>query len=225
MREIIGTFIGSARNLADASRDSPPVTDDRPIQEYSVGSLLNAARRDVPPSASLLDLSQIPAWCPRCFVEGTPVPLVDGIDTYLALLDQFYSAPAVDAAPALFGTRTIDGSAYLGAILPESAGVHNVLGIALMNRGQLNQATAEFREALRVDPDSAAGHWHLGQALASRAQDGAIEHLRRSVELGPDNGAARNDLATALLEAGHYDDCVLKPVRSSNPKPVIDHQV
>jgi Flp pilus assembly protein TadD len=206
VREIIGTFIGSARNLADASRDSPPVTDDRPIQEYSVGSLLNAARRDVPPSASLLDLSQIPVWCPHCFVEGTPVPLVEGIDTYLTLLDQFYSAPAVDAAPAPFGSRTIDGSAYLGAILPDSAGVHTVLGIALMNRRQPDQAAAEFREALRLDPDSADAHWRLGQALVSRAQGGGIEHLRRSVELGPDNAAAQRDLATALLQAGQYDE-------------------
>jgi Flp pilus assembly protein TadD len=216
VQEIVGTFIGSARNLADASRESPSVTDDRPIQEYSVGSLLNAAGRDVPPSASLLDLSQIPAWCPRCFVEGTPVPLVDGIATYLTLLDQFYSAPAVAAAPALFGTRTIDGSAYLGAILPESAGVHNILGIALMNRGQVDQAAGEFREALRVDPDSADAHWHLGQALASRGQDGAIEHLRRSVELGPDNPAAQRDLATALLRAGQYDD-VLDHLRKAVP--------
>jgi len=208
VREIVGTFIGSARNLADASRDSPPVTDDRPIQEYSVGSLLNAARRDVPQSASLLDLSQIPAWCPRCFVEGRPVPLVDGIDTYLTLLDEFYSAPDVEAGPGRFGTRTIDGSAYLGAILPESAGVHTVLGIARMNRGQLDQAIPEFQEALRVDPNSAAAHWHLGQALATRAQDGAIDHLRRSVELGPDNAAAQRDLVTALLRAGQYDEAV-----------------
>jgi len=162
----------------------------------------------VPQSASLLDLSQIPAWCPRCFVEGRPVPLVDGIDTYLTLLDEFYSAPDVDAGPGRFGTRTIDGSAYLGAILPESAGVHTVLGIARMNRGQLDQAIPEFQEALRVDPNSAAAHWHLGQALATRAQDGAIDHLRRSVELGPDNAAAQRDLATALLRAGQYDEAV-----------------
>jgi Flp pilus assembly protein TadD len=208
VREIIGTFIGSARNLADASRDSAPVTDDRSIQEYSVRSLLNSDRREVPASASLLDLSQIPAWCPRCFVDGNPVPLVEGIDTYLALLDQFYTAPAVAAAERPYGARTIDGSAYLGAILPESAAVHNLLGIAMMNRGLSDRATVEFREAVRIDPDSAAAHWHLGNVLASRAEDGAVDHLRRSVELGPENSMARHDLATALLEAGRYDEAM-----------------
>ena len=40
-REIVGAFVGSAQTLADATRDSVPVTDDRPIQEYGVQSLLN----------------------------------------------------------------------------------------------------------------------------------------------------------------------------------------
>ena len=208
VREIVGTFIGSARSLDDASRDSVPVTDDRPIQEYSVRSLVNAGRRVVRPSASLLDLSQISTWCPRCFVDGKPVPLVDGIDTYLALLDQFYSAPVGDRAPAPYGTRVLEGSAYLGAIVPESADVHDILGVAMTDRGQVDRAMTEFREALRIDPDSAAAHWHLGKALGSRAQEGALDHLRRSVELRPDNSAARHDLATTLLAIGYYDEAM-----------------
>ncbi|HEV8317134.1 MAG TPA: tetratricopeptide repeat protein [Vicinamibacterales bacterium] len=208
VREIVGTFMGSAQNLVDASRESPPVTDDRPMQEYSVRSLLNTGRRSEPPPASLLDLSQIPAWCPRCFVNGKPVPLVEGIDTDLALLHQFYTAPAADAADRPYGTRTINGSAYLGAILPESADVHTILGMGMMNRGQRDGAIAAFRDALRIDPASAAAHWHLGRALASSGQDGAIDHLRRAVELEPRNSEARHDLATALLEAGRYDEAI-----------------
>src|SRR5262249_52352071 len=41
VREIVGMFVGSARTLASATRDARPVTDDRPIQEYGVKSLLN----------------------------------------------------------------------------------------------------------------------------------------------------------------------------------------
>ena len=208
VREIVGTFIGSAKSLVDASRHSVPVTDDRPIQEYSVRSLVNAGRHVVTPSESLIDLSQIPTWCPRCFVDGKPVPLVAGIDTYLALLDQFYSAPAGDRLPAPYGARVVEGSAYLGAVVPESADVHDILGVAMTDRGQLDRAMAEFREALRIDPDSAAAHWHLGNALASRAEDGALDHLRRSVELRADNSSARHDLATALLRAGQYDEAM-----------------
>jgi spermidine synthase len=223
VREIVSTFFGSSRTLADASRESPSVTDDRPLQEYSVRSLLNIGRRNEPLPASLLDLSQIPAWCPRCFVDGKPVPAVEGLDTDLALLHQFYTAPAADPASPPYGTRTINGSAYLGAILPESADVHIILGIGLMNRGQLDGAIAAFREAVRLDPASATGHWQLGKALASNRQDGAIDHLRRAVELGPGNSEARHDLATALFEAGHDDEAMhhFRAALSSNPNPAV----
>jgi Flp pilus assembly protein TadD len=93
-------------------------------------------------------------------------------------------------------TRSIAGSTYLGALLPESADVHNLLGVSLASSGDLDQAIVEFREALRLAPDSAATHWHLGAALASRGALGeAVVHLRRSVELDPTNELARRDLS------------------------------
>lgn len=209
VREIAGMFIGSSQSLADATRNTSPVTDDRPIQEYSVRSLLHTGRSAATTaSASLIDLSQIPAWCPRCFVDGKPVALVEGIDTYLTLLDQFYQAGPGGAPAPAYGSRLVDGSAYLGAILPDSSEVHRILGISMMNRGQTEQAIAEFREAVRIGPDSASAHWQLGKALAARSEAGAVEHLRRSVELGPDNTAARYDLAVSLLEAGDSDEAL-----------------
>jgi tetratricopeptide (TPR) repeat protein len=209
VREIVGTFVGSARNLADASRDSAPVTDDRPILEYSVRSWLNTGRHVVPASASLLDLTQIPTWCPRCFVDGKPVPLVEGIDTYLTLLDQFYTAAAVDAIPRPYGTRVIDGSAYLGAILPESTDVHQILGIALMKRGQVDRATAEFREALRVDPDSATAHWHLGKALLDAGHyEEALKHFPAALPSMPNAAVEFNSLGVGLVSRGKLADAV-----------------
>lgn len=205
VREIVGTFVSSAQTLAEASRHSTAVTDDHPIQEYSVRSLLNFGDR---PPASMVDVTQVAAWCPTCFVEGRPVPLVDGLDTYLALLDLTYKAspgkgprarPAADDRP-----RVIAGSAYLGAIIPESADLHNVLGTALAARGNVEEAITEFRAALRLEPDSATAHRNLGAALASPEE--ALDHLRRSVQLDPNNGQARYDLATALLETREYED-------------------
>jgi Flp pilus assembly protein TadD len=63
----------------------------------------------------------------------------------------------------------------------------------------MDDAIAEFREALRLGPDSAPTHWHLGAALAYRgAREEAVEHLRRSVQLDPSNPAARHDLDAVL---------------------------
>ena len=209
VREIVGTFIGSSQNLTDATRNAAVVTDDRPIQEYSVRSLLNIGRSSqMTDTPSLLDLTQIPAWCPRCFVDGKPVALVEGIDIYLTLLDQFYTGMVREPPAAPFGSRTINGSAYLGSVLSDSAVVHSILGIDALNHGSVDHGLVELQEALRIDPNLASAHWHLGRALAPRARTDAIQHLRRAVELAPDNMAARYDLAVALLEAGHDDEAL-----------------
>jgi len=198
-REIVGMFLGSAEKLADASRDAVPVTDDRPVQEYGVRSLLNLGA-SVP--AAVVDLTHVAAWCPSCFDNGVNVRSVEGLDLYLALLDRAYTETPQEGARARKAAdegRIFAGSAYLGAVVPEVADVHNHLGIALASKGQLDAAIGEFREALRLEPDSAQTHWHLGAALADRgALDEAAGHLRRSVQLDPTNEDARHDLEALL---------------------------
>jgi spermidine synthase len=196
LREIVGTFVGSRLTLAEATRTVMPVTDDRPMQEYGVRSMLNFFK-GVP--TSIVDLRDVAAWCPKCFKDGAPSPAVAGLDTYLDLMTLAYAASPDDIAQAkqLFdaGGRTIGGSAYLGEIVPESADVHNVLGIALASRGLLPEAILEFRHALALDPNAAATHWHLGVALASTGSgDEGLIHLRRAAALDPTNAAVLNDL-------------------------------
>jgi tetratricopeptide (TPR) repeat protein len=200
VREIVGTFVGSAQKLADATRETPPVTDNRPLQEYSVSSLLNFGEA-VP--GTVVDLGQVAAWCPKCFVDQKPVPLVEGLDTYQALLGLAYGASAADVSRARSlaerRDRMIFGSAYLGAIVPETAEVHNLLGIELAAKGRIDEGIAEFRQAMRLEPDSAQTHWHLGAALAYRGvRDEALEQLRRAVQLDPNNPQARHDLEVVL---------------------------
>jgi Flp pilus assembly protein TadD len=92
--------------------------------------------------------------------------------------------------------------------LSDSAVVHSILGIDALNHGSVDHGLVELQEALRIDPNLASAHWHLGRALAPRAKTDAMQHLRRAVELAPDNMAARYDLAVALLEAGHDDEAL-----------------
>src|SRR5439155_5147889 len=95
VREIVGTFVGSAQRLAEATRDAAPVSDDRPIQEYGVRSLLHLG--DAVP-ASVVDLTQVTQWCPRCLIGNTPAPSAEGLDAYLALLRRAYRASPVEVA-------------------------------------------------------------------------------------------------------------------------------
>lgn len=208
VREIVGTFVGSARRLAEATRATVPVSDDRPTQEYAPRAMGAEA---VP--GTVVDLSEVAAWCPSCFIDGRPAPLAAGLDTYLGLLDRAYLASRADAiharALAEREGRLIEGSAYLGSIVPESVDVHDYLGIAHAVDGRLDDAIAQFRQSLKLDPASARTHWHLGAALASRGANGdAIEHLRLSVALDPDNPQARRDLASLLIDTRELDAAV-----------------
>jgi spermidine synthase len=198
-REIVGMFVGSSRTLTGATREAVAVTDDRPVQEFGVRSLLNLGE-SVP--GSVVDLSRVAEWCPTCFDNGMPVRVVEGLDLYLALLGRAYGASPAEGArirAAADNGRRVAGSAYLGTVVPETSEVHNDLGIAYAARGLLEPAIAEFRRALELDPDSAQTHWHLGSALAERgALDEAELHLRVSVQRDPTNVDARHDLESVV---------------------------
>jgi spermidine synthase len=217
VHEVVGSFVGSAQTLADATREVEPVTDDRPVQEYGVRSLLNVSR--VVPGA-VVDLGRIAEWCPRCVSDGgSPVPSVRGLDTYLALVGLAYSgSPSAVAEARRLAERegrVVAGSAYLGMIVPESAGMYNVLGVASATDGRLDEAITAFSTALALEPDNARAHWHLGAAFASQnRRDEALEHLQRSVQLDPENGSAQHDLGVILALAGRWDDAARHLERS-----------
>ena len=200
VREIAGAFIGSADRLEDATADTDPVTDDWPLMEHSVFSVLNPGE-DVP--AAIVDLSQLSDWCPRCFAGGAPVPAVAGLDLYMRLVDLAYRASPAEGVRLAEATndtspaRLIAGSAYLGAIVPEDAELYNTLGVERAARGEMSDAIDAFRKALQLDPNSAPSHWHLGAALAQTgARQEAIGHLQRSLDIDPTNRYARDDLDT-----------------------------
>jgi predicted membrane-bound spermidine synthase len=208
VHELVGTFVGSARTLENATRGLAPVTDDRPLQEYDVRSLLNFSR--VVPG-SVVDLAAIPDWCPRCFVNGGPAPLVSDLDTYMALLDVAYRAAPGDVAQArALAERTgrrVLGSGYLGTVVPETPDLYNVIGIGLAGDGRLADAVTQFSRALALDPNHAGTHWHLGVAFASmdrRAE--ALQHLQRSVALDPGDSRVHHDLGLMLAFEGRLDE-------------------
>jgi spermidine synthase len=206
--EIVGSFVGSARTLSEATRGVAPVLDDRPLQEYGVRSMLNFGH-GVPESVA--DLRSVGEWCPACFVNGQPAPATSQLTLYLDLLALAYAATPAQVAEARrlweSGDRRIAGSTYLGAIVPETADTYAVLGLADAQRGDLTSAIADFRHAIQLNPNDAPVHWHLGAALAAQeANDEALMHLSRSVELDPNNPRALNDLGLMLAIQGRFDE-------------------
>ena len=125
-------------------------------------SLLNLG--DAVP-ASVVDLTQVASWCPACFVGGRVVPAAEGLDTYLALLGRAYSASPSEMAHVRQLSdrqpRTIAGSAYLGAVVPDSAELHNTLGITFAEMPNPSEMVMWRRAAWLVSAAAFAAHiWY-----------------------------------------------------------------
>ncbi len=92
----------------------------------------------------------------------------------------------------------------------ENAVAHLNLGAALLNRGQLDEATRHLAEAVRIHPASAEGHGALGEALGRQGRtDEAIEHLRTALRLEPRLGRTHNSLGKALADRGELDQALV----------------
>jgi tetratricopeptide (TPR) repeat protein len=206
-RDIIGTFVGSAETLRQASADAPPVTDDRPVQEYGVMSALAAAVTGVP--ASLFDVRAVTAWCPACFQGGSPASSVEDLDLYLDMLSESYEAPQTGEPPS--GARPpLLGSEYLATVVPDSAEVHATLGLAHLRADRIDDAKRELEAALQRDPASATAKVGLAgiqyaegeRLLQQRRYDEAADRFRAALALKPDSAEAANNLGVALASMG-----------------------
>ncbi len=102
---------------------------------------------------------------------------------------------AAGSVPA-FGAETPPGQ------LPgrDPAHLHYSQGVGLLSSGDLLGARAEFREALRLQPDLAQARFSLGTALyLSGDVDSAIDAYRTVVRQQPDLAHAHLHLGTALM--------------------------
>jgi Flp pilus assembly protein TadD len=83
------------------------------------------------------------------------------------------------------------------------------VGGALEQQGRLDEAERQYRDALRLDPSSAAVRDALGYLLVRKsAFPEAVTHLMEAVRLRPDAAASHASLAYALREVGRLDDSI-----------------
>jgi Flp pilus assembly protein TadD len=136
---------------------------------------------------------------------------VEGLDTYLALLNLAYTAPPLGPAQTVAtgaGTRPIAGSGYLGAVIPQSAQRDSMLETAFVERYQRGTdllverhyaaAIEQLRVALTWNPASVEAHNNLGIALASVGRtDEAVHEFRQALAIDPAFEDAQRNLAMA----------------------------
>ncbi|HEV3120832.1 MAG TPA: tetratricopeptide repeat protein [Isosphaeraceae bacterium] len=84
-------------------------------------------------------------------------------------------------------------------------------GIELARNGKSNEAIAQFRAAIRQQPDNAAAHLCLGDALREAGKtDEAIAEIRTSIGLKPDVAEARSSLGDLLREQGNLTEAAIE---------------
>ncbi len=108
------------------------------------------------------------------------------------------------------------------AIRPESAGLRNNLGSALLKKGELDEAIVEYRAAIQLKPDLAGAHSNLGAALRIKGEfDAATAECREAIRLNPDFPSAHNNLGLILQARGKLEEAVGEQREAIRLKP--DH--
>ena len=87
---------------------------------------------------------------------------------------------------------------------------HYTLGCLLCDhKHDYIQAIAAFKDARRIQPESAASHYCLGNAFGGKGLlDDAIGAYREAIRLKPDFADARNNLALRLRDKGKLDEAL-----------------
>ena len=89
------------------------------------------------------------------------------------------------------------------AIRPETAVVHNNLGVALLAQGEREEAAREFREAARLNPHMALPRANLGAVLADLGDPaGVARELAEAARLDPKLADAHDRLGLDLARLG-----------------------
>jgi tetratricopeptide (TPR) repeat protein len=92
---------------------------------------------------------------------------------------------------------------------PRNPRAHNSLGRAFEQERRLEEAVAEFREALRLAPNHTEAHYNLGTTAYTLGRiDEAIRHYENALRTNPDYAKAHNNLAAALLQRGRFDEAI-----------------
>jgi tetratricopeptide (TPR) repeat protein len=130
-------------------------------------------------------------------------------DLWLQLVPRRMNEFAALSADVERKRRTEDLAAYTKLVRddPENPLRRDTLAMLYLQNGRPREATAELRQSLKLNPESAPTHYNLGLALIAQRQfDDATLELQEAVRLAPDYADAHNNLGAVLHFAGKLDE-------------------
>ncbi|QIE46887.1 tetratricopeptide repeat protein [Pseudohalocynthiibacter aestuariivivens] len=127
-------------------------------------------------------------------------------------MEQFEKATAAyDAAITLYDAR--DSAQWF---------VHYARAITLERQGLWDQAEADFRRALELNPEQPQVLNYLGYSLVEKKTklDEALDMIERAVAAQPDSGFIVDSLGWGLYRLGRYDEAIGHMERAAELMPV-----
>ena len=92
---------------------------------------------------------------------------------------------------------------------PQCWAGYNNLGHVFFERGQLDDAIAEYQKSLALYPTYDLAHLNLGVALGQKGKlDEAMSQYQQALAINPQFDLAHNDLGSALLQKGQLDEAM-----------------
>ena len=127
----------------------------------------------------------------------TPLPPKDAVNRLINLFQQGKLSSAVEEAEAL--TQQY----------PDAFIVWNILGAALTQLGQTDQAIIAFQKVVTIKPDYADVYNNMGLALNKKGElDAAITAYEKAISLKPNYAEAYNNMGVSLREKYLLDDAL-----------------
>jgi tetratricopeptide (TPR) repeat protein len=103
---------------------------------------------------------------------------------------------------------------------PETADLHNSLGIALAEKGRLDEAIPHFEKVVALDPANRDAHANLGRAYtAQKRLDQAIPHFEKALERNPGSAELHSQLGFALANRNRVAEAIPQLERALEISP------
>jgi Flp pilus assembly protein TadD/peroxiredoxin len=148
--------------------------------------------------------------------EGMIVKIYQGTVTSERLLED------LEAFPRTPEERTRKALPFPGTLHEKDAFHRNdfTYGVALFQRGYLDQAAASFQQVIAAKPNEPDAYYNLGTLyLSKNAFAEARQYLEQTVKLRPNYPEAWNNLAMIAAQQGQTDDAVRNFRESLRQRP------
>lgn len=143
---------------------------------------------------------------PEAFRSGNTAPVEKRADPERSTSQATNSSPARSAAldlPTLFPTNfnTLSDA--------EKAAFYQNLGAQLLQKQRFSDAIAQYRMAVKLNPQDEDTHYNLALALAKGGDpEGAKKEYLEALRIYPDYPEAHNNLGNLLLAEGKLEEAV-----------------